>query len=67
MIATHTNLSRKSWVQWQQEVLQLLEQELGEALGQVRLSDVDWYAWRPLFDEGRNARAAIDRALERDF
>lgn len=55
------------WIDWQQEVLQLLEKELGEAIGRVRLSDVEWGAWRPLFDEGRSASSAIDRALERDF
>ena len=55
------------WSTWQQEIVALLDQELGEVLGPVRLSDVDWPAWRPLYDQGRSAKAALDRAFERDL
>jgi hypothetical protein len=56
-----------SWCAWQQEILAVLMQEWHEVLGDVRLSDIDWSAWRPFYEEGRSPRAAVARAFERDL
>ena len=53
------------WVQWQHSVVRLLRAEFNEAC--MGLHEVDWASWRAFYDEGRSPRAAIDRALERDF
>ena len=57
----------QTWVQWQAEVVAALGAELEEILHHVALDDIDWAAWRNFYLEGRSARAAVDRALERDL
>lgn len=32
-----------------------------------RAGDIDWDAWRPLYEEGRSPQAAVDRAFLRDL
>jgi hypothetical protein len=55
------------WAQWQRGVLQLLRAELREVLDVITIDDVGWESWRELYDQGRTPRAAVNRALERDF
>jgi hypothetical protein len=55
------------WTQWQQEVVALLKGDFEQTLGQISIEDVDWSSWRPLYDQGRSPRSAIERALERDI
>lgn len=57
----------QSWEQWKREVVVLLQIEFRELLNDLTLDDVDWCAWQPLYVQGRSARDAIDRALERDL
>jgi len=54
-------------MQWQQSVIRLLRAEFTEALQHIGFDEVDWVSWRAFYDEGRTPKAAIDRALERDF
>jgi hypothetical protein len=56
-----------SWCAWQEEILVVLSEDWGDVLGDVRLADVDWSAWLPLFEQGRSPRAAVARAFERDL
>jgi hypothetical protein len=56
-----------SWPQWQREVLRLLQAELRDLAHHLCLDDVDWAAWRPLYEQGRTPPTAVDRALERDL
>jgi hypothetical protein len=60
-------LTAGSWIQWQQAVVELLRTDFGEVLQHIGFDEVDWAAWRTFYHEGRTPRAAIDRALERDF
>jgi hypothetical protein len=57
----------QSWASWQAEVVATLGAELEEILHHVSLEDIDWPAWRTFYVEGRSARAAVNRALERDL
>jgi hypothetical protein len=57
----------QSWEQWQSEVVTLLRCELDDALSHISLDDVDWFAWHPLYAQGRSPRSAIERALERNL
>jgi len=56
---------RQPWIQWQHSVVRLLRAELNEA--GMGFDEIDWASWRAFYEEGRSPRAAIDRALERDF
>ena len=56
-----------SWVQWQRAVLTLLRADVSGVLRSIQLDEVDWEAWHSFYVEGRSPRAAIDRALARDF
>lgn len=55
------------WVEWQQGVLAALRCEFREVLEKIQDDDVDWDAWRSLYEEGRSPRSAVDRALVRDL
>jgi hypothetical protein len=57
----------ESWDQWQRSVIQLLRSDFTEALHHIGFDEVDWASWRTFYNEGRSPKAAIDRALERDF
>ena len=57
----------QSWIEWQKEIVALLQGDFREILDHVWLDDVNWPAWRIMYTEGRSPRAAIDRALERDL
>jgi len=59
--------AQQPWVQWQQSVVRLLRAEFTEVLHHIGFDEVDWASWRTFYDEGRTPKAAIDRALERDF
>jgi anti-sigma regulatory factor (Ser/Thr protein kinase) len=58
---------QQPWMQWQQSVVRLLRVEFNGALHHIGFDEVDWASWQTFYDEGRTPKAAIDRALERDF
>jgi putative heme degradation protein len=61
------NVDLPNWVQWQRAVLALLRADVSGVLRSIQIDDVDWDAWHLFYMEGRSPRAAIDRALARDF
>lgn len=58
-------MNRLSWVYWQQEVVETIRDLYHELFSDVEREDIDWDAWRPLFDEGRSPRAAVNCAFVR--
>lgn len=56
-----------SWYDWQRDVVEVIRHDFSEILIEVGENDIDWDAWRPLYEEGRSARAAVDRAFVRDL
>ena len=56
-----------NWPRWQRAVLQLLRADFAEVLQHIAFEEVDWDSWRSLYEAGRTPRAAVNRALERDF
>ena len=48
-----------AWEPWQLEVLDIIRAEYAGVLEDVSWSDVDWSAWRPLFDAGHSPRDAV--------
>ena len=57
----------QNWTEWQIEIVTALREDLDQFTHYISMDDVDWAAFRPFFLEGRTARSAVDRALERDF
>jgi hypothetical protein len=66
-IMMHALLLANAWQEWQNGVVAVLRADFRELLEDVQFDDVDWDAWRPLYDEGRSPRSAVDRALVRDL
>ena len=56
----------ESWTDWRQGVVAVIRTEFHDIFDQVGDDDIDWEAWRPLFEEGRSPKAAVDRAFLRD-
>ena len=56
-----------SWFQWRASVIAIIRFDFGAVLGDIDDRDVDWDAWRPLFDAGRSPQSAVDRAFVRDL
>jgi hypothetical protein len=55
------------WSEWRQGVICTIRAQFNDVLDHISEDDVDWDAWRPLYDEGRSPKAAVDRAFLRDF
>lgn len=58
---------QETWVQWRAGVVTVIRCDFHEVLREVSDADIDWDAWRPLYDEGRSPQAAVDRAFLRDL
>jgi hypothetical protein len=57
--------SQDDWVRWQADVLESIQSEFCGVIESVGWDDVDWGAWRPLFDQGYSAREAVHQAFGR--
>jgi hypothetical protein len=56
-----------SWFQWRASVVAIIRFDFSKVLPDITDRDIDWDAWRPLFDEGRSPQSAVDRAFVRDL
>jgi hypothetical protein len=56
-----------SWFDWRQGVVVVLRADFSDILVEVGENDIDWDAWRPLYEEGRSPTAAVARAFVRDL
>jgi hypothetical protein len=59
-IGTH-----ERWHVWQQEVLSVIHSDFRNVLDTVEWDDIDWDAWRPLFEQGYSPRDAVRNAFGR--
>ena len=57
----------QTWIQWQMEVVEAIRGAYHDLFHDIEPSDIDWSAWRPLYEEGRTPLAAVDHAFARDF
>jgi len=57
----------ESWTDWRQGVVAVIRTEFRGIFDQIDDADIDWEAWRPLFDEGRSPQAAVDKAFVRNL
>jgi hypothetical protein len=56
-----------SWFQWRASVLAIIRYDFGRVLSNLDDKDIDWSAWRPLYDQGRSPQFAVDCAFMRDL
>jgi hypothetical protein len=65
-LSTESNrLNALTWLHWQRSVVDLLRADFASMFEFLGMDEVDWVSWRPLYEEGRSPRSAIDRALAR--
>lgn len=56
---------RRDWAHWQDSVIAVIRRDFHDVLPNLAQEDIDWDAWRPLFDEGRTPEEAVSSALTR--
>ena len=61
-VGNEIELAVGSWTHWQEAVVELLQEDFPTSF-----HEVDWEAWRRFYEQGKSPKAAIDRALERDY
>ena len=61
--ATQVGSSDELWLKWQRDVLELIQRDFCGVLDRVGWEDIDWDAWRPLFDQGCSAKDAVHNAF----
>ncbi len=54
-----------AWALWRTQVVSIIREDFPEILQDIDHDDIDWEAWRSLFDQGLNPRAAVDDAFLR--
>ena len=59
-------LTTDPWVDWRQAVVSIIRTDFQGVLDHVDEDDIDWDAWRPLYEEGRSPKAAVDHAFVRE-
>ena len=59
------SLIHAAWSDWRQAVIAAIRDDYADVLDDVDEDDIDWDAWRPLYDEGLSPRAAVDHAFVR--
>jgi hypothetical protein len=57
----------QTWIHWQMEVVEAIRELYHDVFSDIEFSDIDWSAWRPLYEEGRSPLAAVSRAFVLDF
>jgi hypothetical protein len=55
-----------SWLDWRRQVVAVIRRDFSELLPDIGEEDIDWDAWRPLYEEGCSPKAAVDQAFVRD-
>jgi hypothetical protein len=56
-----------SWFQWRASVIAIIHYDFGRVLSHLTDKDIDWAAWRPLFEAGSSPQFAVDPAFLRDL
>lgn len=56
-------IDTQSWHEWQHAVVKLIRRDFSEVLTEVGEDDVDWDAWRPLYEQGLTPREAVADAF----
>lgn len=56
-------MNTTTWTQWKESILEVIRSQCGELLSDVGQDDIDWEAWKPLYEQGYTAYAAVSTAF----
>jgi hypothetical protein len=51
------------WSQWQSDIVAVIRTDYRDLFPLIRSDEIDWGAWKPLYDQGCSARGAVEQAL----
>ena len=60
-------MSADKWLRWQADIVEVIRQEYRDLFPLIRTDEIDWLAWRPLYDQGCTARMAVEQAISGSF
>ncbi|MES1146897.1 MAG: hypothetical protein ABUL52_00735 [Solimonas sp.] len=52
-----------TWAIWRANVVAAIRSEYSELFPDLHQEEIDWDAWRPLYEEGHSAQAAVALAM----
>ena len=52
-----------TWMQWREQIIEVIRARYGTLLADIDQDDVDWEAWRPLYEQGYTAYTAVSDAF----
>ncbi len=55
--------SASPWAEWKRGVVAAIQELLKDSLAGVSEDDVDWDAWRHLYETGHSPEAAVNKAF----
>lgn len=61
------SVAAQRWSEWKRAVVSSIRLYLGDALTDISEDDVDWDAWRSLYESGCSPAMAVNRAYLRDI
>jgi hypothetical protein len=59
-------LEKYAWGLWQHGIVATIRDDFRGILDTISDDDIDWDAWRPLYEHGHSPKAAVNRAFARD-
>lgn len=52
-----------TWMQWKEEIIRVIRREYCELFPHVQHDDIDWEAWKPLYEQGCTPLMAVSTAF----
>lgn len=56
-------MNTMTWMEWKEDILAVIRSHCGELLSNIDQDDVDWEAWKPLYEQGYTAHVAVGTAF----
>lgn len=56
-------MSTRTWTQWKQDIVEIIRDEYREVFASLQDDDIDWDAWRPLYEAGHAPMIAVGHAF----
>lgn len=56
-------MSSRTWTQWKQDIVEIIRDDYRELFPCVQQDDLDWDAWKPLYDAGHAPSIAVGHAF----
>jgi hypothetical protein len=60
---TQSMMSVSNWLVWKAGIVATLRGEYHDLFPDLRQEDIDWEAWRPLYELGCEPRLAVEQAI----